>query len=54
MVIQQASRINEEILVAHVEYFKDNIYTGNRVYRQCIEIPHCTPLVTNLSLSHYE
>ena len=51
--------INEEILVAHVEYLIDNIYVsiGNRVYRQCIGIPmgtDCAPLVPNLFLFYYE
>ena len=51
--------INEEMLIAYVEYLIDNIYVsiGNRVYRQCIGIPmgtDCAPLVANLFLFYYE
>ena len=51
--------INEEMLIAYVEYLIDNIYIsiGNRVYRQCIGIPmgtDCAPLVANLFLFYYE
>ena len=50
--------INEDMLIAYVEYFIDNIYVsiGNRVHRQCIGIPvgtDCAPLVANLFL-YYE
>ena len=51
--------ISEEVLVAYVEYLLDNIYVsiGNKVYRQCIEIPmgmDCAPLVANVFLFYYE
>ena len=51
--------INEDMLIAYVEYLIDNIYVsiGNRVYRQCIGIPmgtDCAPLVANLFLFYYE
>ena len=51
--------INDEMLIAYVEYLIDNINVGigNRVYRQCIGIPmgtDCAPLVANLFLFHYE
>ena len=48
--------LTEEKLVSYVEYLIDSIYVnlGNGVYRQCVGIPMCAPLLPNLFLFFYE
>ena len=51
--------VSESVLMDMVEYLVDNIYicVGDRVFRQCIDIPmgtDCAPLLANLYLFYYE
>ena len=51
--------LTEDKLISLVDYLIDNIYVsvGNRIYRQCVDIPmgtDCAPLLANLFLFFYE
>ena len=49
--------INGKVLIVYVEYLIDNIFCvniGNKIYRQCVGIPDCAPLVADLFLFYYE